>query len=203
MKGGLALEVIYDHFEMMIPLHASDGCPASIQVFGEWHPTPEKIEVRFWLRDPESLVKIPEPENWNANRQDELWHHTCFEVFARLPGSRGYWEFNFSPGKYWNLYSFDKYRDPQPPRACEDFELLGISWRKSFLNVELIPRTKDTVLWLNFCAVIELRDGREFFFSAHPAPGKPDFHWLDGMMLPVGKDQAGIALPRSSHSADA
>ncbi len=172
----------------MIQLQATNGCPVSIQVCAEWHWKPEKIEVKFSLRDPENLVKVPAPGDWNPNRQNELWRHTCFEVFARRPGARSYWEFNFSPKKAWNLYYFDKYRDPQPPRGCEDFELLDISWKESCLSVELIPRMSDSALWLNFCAVMELHDGRLFYLSARPAPGKPDFHWLDGMMLPVGRE---------------
>src|SRR5882724_882520 len=41
---------------------------------------------------------------------DHLWKHTCFEVFVQPSGSRGYYEFNFSPTKQWAVYRFDSYR---------------------------------------------------------------------------------------------
>jgi len=43
-------------------------------------------------------------------RTDELWRHTCFEVFVRpLPGE-AYYEFNFAPSTQWAAYRFDGYR---------------------------------------------------------------------------------------------
>ena len=45
-----------------------------------------------------------------AQRQDNLWRHTCFEVFLGRPGAKGYWELNIAPNGDWNLYQFSDYR---------------------------------------------------------------------------------------------
>jgi hypothetical protein len=43
-------------------------------------------------------------------RRNELWKHTCFELFLSTPHSPGYWEVNLSPSGDWNFYSFNSYR---------------------------------------------------------------------------------------------
>ncbi len=43
-------------------------------------------------------------------RGDELWRHTCFEVFIRPLAGEAYYEFNFSPDLQWAAYRFDGYR---------------------------------------------------------------------------------------------
>src|SRR5262245_7953921 len=42
-------------------------------------------------------------------RADELWKHTCFEIFLRR-ADQAYAEFNFAPSGQWAAYSFDAYR---------------------------------------------------------------------------------------------
>ena len=46
---------------------------------------------------------------------DELWKHTCFEAFIQPVGSRGYYEFNFSPTRQWAVYRFASYREGMTP----------------------------------------------------------------------------------------
>src|SRR5690606_15924970 len=45
-----------------------------------------------------------------AGRADQLWRHTCLEVFVAGRGSQGYREFNFSPSGEWAVYDFSAYR---------------------------------------------------------------------------------------------
>src|SRR5438034_673280 len=51
----------------------------------------------------------------NPEPADDLWKHTCFEAFVQPTGSRGYYEFNFSPTKQWAVYRFDSYRNGMTP----------------------------------------------------------------------------------------
>src|SRR5208337_985073 len=44
-------------------------------------------------------------------RKNKLWEQTCFELFLAVRNSPSYWEFNFSPGGHWNVYSFKAYRE--------------------------------------------------------------------------------------------
>src|SRR5579872_2869519 len=43
-------------------------------------------------------------------RADELWRHTCFEVFVRASTGEPYYEFNFAPSTQWAAYRFDRCR---------------------------------------------------------------------------------------------
>src|SRR5437868_3259519 len=45
-----------------------------------------------------------------AERGDELWRHTCFEVFVRTASGSDYYEFNFAPSTEWAAYRFNAYR---------------------------------------------------------------------------------------------
>src|ERR1700756_4658002 len=47
----------------------------------------------------------------NPARRDELWRHTCFEVFIRGPAGPAYYELNFSPSTEWAAYRFSGYRN--------------------------------------------------------------------------------------------
>ena len=54
-------------------------------------------------------------EDAHAGRTDELWRHTCFEVFVGLPESEAYCELNFSPSGEWAMYGFVGYRRGMTP----------------------------------------------------------------------------------------
>jgi hypothetical protein len=60
-----------------------------------------------------SLLKLPAAAP--AQRTDELWLHTCFELFLLDPESGTYREFNFAPSGQWAAYSFEKYREERQP----------------------------------------------------------------------------------------
>src|SRR4051812_18284186 len=51
------------------------------------------------------------PVRCDSSRADELWQHTCFELFARSPGTSAYSEFNFAPSTQWAAYRFSTYRE--------------------------------------------------------------------------------------------
>jgi hypothetical protein len=44
-------------------------------------------------------------------RADELWRHTCCELFLAERGRAGYHEFNFAPSTEWAIYRFQAYRE--------------------------------------------------------------------------------------------
>src|SRR4051794_8146482 len=45
-----------------------------------------------------------------AKRGEELWRHTCFEIFIRSSSGAEYYEFNFAPSTEWAAYRFSGYR---------------------------------------------------------------------------------------------
>ena len=121
-----------------------------------------------------------------AARADELWRHTCFEVFVGNSANDAYYEFNFSPSTQWAAYRFNSYRsgmqvaaemsapriDVQSSPACFTLQAsLALDW---------LSRSQGDVRWrLGLAAVIEETSGRKSYWAlAHP-PGKADFHHSD------------------------
>jgi hypothetical protein len=63
----------------------------------------------FHLGVPPDLLILPAPAE--PTRADELWKHTCCELFLLNPADGSYLEFNFSPSGRWAAYHFDAYRE--------------------------------------------------------------------------------------------
>jgi len=121
---------------------------------------------------------------------DGLWKHTCFEAFVQPGGSRGYYEFNFSPTKQWAVYRFDSYREGMTPMNLANPP--GIAIRKAPDRLELeatfplpvsagIDAAQRPKLALT--AVVEEDSGRLCYWSARHPQGKPDFHHPDGFVF--------------------
>ena len=64
--------------------------------------------LRYCIDDPGNRIDVgtvsPTPK-----RKDNLWHHTCLELFLKQ-GEEAYAEYNISPEGHWNYYAFDSYR---------------------------------------------------------------------------------------------
>lgn len=107
-------------------------------------------------------------------RANNLWQHTCFELFVRPKGGLGYFEFNFSPSTQWAAYRFDAYRAGMAdlPLTPPLIEPLADGVRVT-IDLGDLPHGP----WLvGLTAVIEEQDGtKSFWAEAHP-PEKPDFH---------------------------
>ena len=131
-------------------------------------------------------------------RQDGLWNGTCFELFAREPGTTGYIEFNFAPIAAWAAYRFTGRRSGMKALA-------GIS-APHLVDGRLEDRAHDIESHYEFAAtiardgmlagrpqiglsaIIEEKDGTKSYWAlAHP-PGEPDFHHPDcfALELPEG-----------------
>jgi len=107
-------------------------------------------------------------------RTDELWKHSCFEVF--LSAEKGYYEFNFSPSSQWAAYRFDGHRRGMRDAAAAD---PAIAWSPGQEVARLTATLRlpaDLTGRIGLSAIIEDKDGnRSFWALAHP-PGAPDFH---------------------------
>lgn len=107
-------------------------------------------------------------------RADELWKHSCFELFVRPDGGDGYYEFNFAPSGEWAAYRFSDYRTDmvELPLVTPAIEWWGGEMRAA-VDLSGLP---DGDWCVGVTAVIEEAGGKRSFWSlAHP-PGKPDFH---------------------------
>lgn len=121
------------------------------------------------------------PERAAPERTDELWKHSCFELFVKPAGGEGYSEFNFSPSTQWAAYRFTGYREGMAdlPLDVPAIELLADGVRVA-VDLGGLP---EGAWRLAITAVIEETDGTKSYWSAaHPA-GKADFHADAGFVL--------------------
>ena len=134
------------------------------------------LRVRWRIEDAQALVAPPFA---GKGRADELWKSTCFELFLKPLGGKGYCELNLSPSERWNAYDFDGYREgmrERPfPREPECTMRQGSSFAifDAAIPVAGLPAA-DCAMGL--AAVIEEEGGTLSYWAlAHPE-GKPDFH---------------------------
>lgn len=127
------------------------------------------------------------PELGNPRFADDLWQHTCFELFARPDGVDSYYELNCSPSAEWAIYRFDRYRAGM--RRVEGALARRIAVRRSEDALEVDVTIAASAIGLEppmlagVAAVIEETDGTYSYWAlAHPAD-KPDFHHPDGFTL--------------------
>lgn len=167
--------------------HPATPCAAISAITARVRWTPEGILLLdYRLEGDIARVLWPEPA-W-SRRADELWRHTCCELFLAEPGASAYGEANFSPSGEWALYRFTAYREGMarvekaPPPAIARRVIAG--------GVELSVALDVNSLWpgaeslhLALTAVVEdLAGNLSYWALAHP-PGKPDFHHPLGFAL--------------------
>ena len=154
-----------------------------------------KLAVRFVLDADMSQVVLPRPQL--AARTDELWRHTCFEVFVALADGDAYCELNFSPSGEWAMYGFVGYRRGmtpievrRPPRVAVRPTQRGLVLTAVTHLAELPMPQPGAPLRAGAAAVVEEKDGRLTYWAlAHPS-ALPDFHHRLGFALQVGHQAA-------------
>ena len=130
-------------------------------------------------------VRIPEPGH--PRFADDLWQHTCFELFARRKGLEAYFELNCAPSAEWALYAFDRYREGMRRVEGALARRIAVRRRDDALDLDVTIAASAVgmtpPLSVGVSAVIEETDGTYSFWAlAHPSD-KPDFHHPDAFML--------------------
>ena len=173
---------------MLLTLKPHPDSPAGPASALEVEVTPRPfnvLELRYRLSGVTSEISFPPPAR---GRIDELWKHTCFELFIRQAGQDGYLEFNFSPSMQWAAYRFDGYRAGM--RIADDFETLDLTagGRPGIFELRVALDLRGVMDegadWsLALAAVIEDKAHETSLWALdHPA-GKPDFHHADSFAL--------------------
>lgn len=144
------------------------------------------LVLHYRLRGSLDAVSIPAPAA--PVRTDELWRHTCCELFVAADAA-GYCEFNFSPSSAWAAYQFDGYRSgmrpldlPTPIITTQQTpaELL-LTVQLALGAVPVLQAARE--LRCALAAVIEEHSGhRSFWALAHPT-AQPDFHHAQAFVL--------------------
>jgi hypothetical protein len=173
------------------PSRAVRGVTASARIGGA-----DKLAVTFTLDADMTQVRLPHART--PARVDELWRHTCFEVFVALPVGEAYCELNFSPSGEWAMYGFVGYRRgmasievQRPPRVAVRPTGRGLVLEAITYLDELPMPEPGSPLRCGVSAVIEEADGELTYWAlAHPS-ALPDFHHRLGFVLPVGRPAQG------------
>lgn len=111
-------------------------------------------------------------------RADELWKHTCFEIFLAAD-SGGYYEFNFSPSTQWAAYRFSAYRTGMTNVEIAAPIIALDSHIDRFELMATFAPPKNISGQIALSAVLEDEAGGKSYWALAHASGKPDFHHSD------------------------
>lgn len=147
-------------------------------------PADGALELTYEVDAAQASVLLPPPAA--AQRRDELWRHTCFEMFVAGEGD-AYREFNFSPSGCWAIYDFAAYRagmdivNTGTPPAIQR-GAAGVSFTVN-LDASLLRAARSGPAALALTAVIEDADAQLSYWALRHPPGRPDFHHRDGFAI--------------------
>jgi hypothetical protein len=145
------------------------------------------LTVRYIVTGDMLGLKLPLPTG--PVRTDELWRHTCFELFLREHAQDAYYEFNFAPSLQWAAYRFNDYRSGMqaleiPAPRVEIRQDAGTFELQAALNLAGMPEADSLADWrLGLSAVFEETNGAISYWALAHQPGKPDFHNVDAFAL--------------------
>ena len=143
--------------------------------------------LRLSYRASGDVQNIALPAPASPKRNDNLWRHTCFEVFL---GARdgAYCEFNFSPSTQWAAYRFDTYRHGMSALALQSAPRISTEVTRDALQlnatVDLRKLCDIDVIQatMAIAAVIENPSGELSYWALQHPAGEPDFHHVDGFV---------------------
>ena len=92
--------------------HPATPSPSVRSIVVHAHRGVATLTVSYVVEGDLERVRLPRPRP--PARAEQLWQHTCCEMFVARNGSPAYHEFNFSPSGEWNAYRFAGYRSPTP-----------------------------------------------------------------------------------------
>lgn len=131
------------------------------------------------------------PEARPAAAADELWRHTCCELFVGVVGDTAYREFNWSPSGQWAMYGFSDYRvrdsfslNATLPAPGIRFASGAAGWTlEARLDAAALPGAAGGQIELGVAAVLEAADGDLSYWALRHAAARPDFHRREGFVL--------------------
>ena len=157
--------------------HPESGAGAVRSIATRVRRLPASLQVEYRLEGDLSRVRIPPAAP--PRRVDDLWRHTCCELFVQREAP-AYEEFNFSPSGEWAAYAFRSYREP----AAAPEVAVTIRFHQDLLQAEIpLQGGKITVAPT---AVVEDAGGVLSYWALRHPPGKPDFHDFGGYVLRFG-----------------
>ena len=166
---------------MMLRCHPDTPCDAVTAVRARVEKNPAGLRLRYEIEGDLGRLRIPPPRA--ARVAEQLWQHTCCELFVRRAGSPAYREYNFSPSGEWAAYEFERYREGALLADAALDPKIALRRGASGLELEAGVAAPGGKLALGLSAVIEEEGGQLSYWAMRHAPGKPDFHHLDAFAL--------------------
>lgn len=177
-------------------LESFDELHPAIEITGELERRGDRLQLSYKLTGDVAAVKLPGLTAL-AQRRNQLWQRSCFELFLGIQGEPGYWEFNLSPNGDWNVYRLSGYREGLTPELAYGALPFTVMVTESFCTLDLDLDLSqivaaDQALEVGLTTVIEERaeseteSGRISYWAiAHTGP-EADFHRRDsfGIQLP-------------------
>ncbi len=159
--------------------HAAYSCPALRGIEVTISRENAALQVSYTLRGEIARLRIPPPKP--RRFAENLWQHTCCEVFVSAKGADGYREFNLSPSGEWAAYAFERYRKGAP---VDEAPQIAVRRREDSLELTArVPLGEKGRLEVGLSAVIEDEAGALSYWALRHAPGNPDFHHRDAFAL--------------------
>ena len=144
-------------------------------------PGPTTLALTYVVTGDIAALALPPPAP--PARTDELWRHTCLEVFIRPEGGEAYLEFNLAPSTRWAAYAFSGYREGMAPADVPAPDITAEATPAALRLRATLHGLPPGPCRLAVSAVIEAIDGRKSYWAlAHPT-GRPDFHHAAGFVL--------------------
>jgi hypothetical protein len=155
------------------------------------------LEVGFDCRCSPLALRLPDARP--AEAADELWRHTCCELFVGVAGEAAYREFNCSPSGQWAMYDFSAYRmrDPSGPGLTVPMPRIIFTadaggWTlQARLDAAAFPQAAPGRIELGIAAVLEAADGSLSYWALRHAAAQPDFHRRATFLLRLDDLAAG------------
>ena len=148
-------------------------------------PHADELVLRYAVTGEIGALLLPAPAA--PVRTDELWKHTCFEVFVR--DGEAYAELNFSPSTQWAAYRFSGYRAGMTNAEIGAPRIETQTQPDRYELQAIVTWPGDRAWKLALSGIIEENSGEKSYWAlAHPE-GKPDFHHADSFafVLPAAE----------------
>ena len=150
------------------------------------------LTAEFDCRCAAGALRLPQARP--AAAADELWRHTCCELFAGVAGEAAYREFNCSPSGQWAIYGFSAYRmrdacalNPAPPAPRIKFSTDAQGWTlQARLDAPALPGVAADQIEIGGAVVLEAGDGTLGYWALRHAAAQPDFHRRETFVLRLG-----------------
>lgn len=136
--------------------------------------TSQGCEAEFRLDGHVPTIILPPPAA--AERMDNLWKTTCFEIFWQPLGDTYYREFNLSPSGRWAAYDFDSFREGMRDAPVDSISIACSHDAEGLVLKASIASELPAPAQLALNAIVEHPGGGLQFWALAFPPGKPEFH---------------------------